>query len=145
LGASPTPMAFTEVYTALSTGAVDGQDNPLPTVVDAKFYEVTEQIVLTSHLVDLNYIAFSNALWDDLTPEQQATVQAAADAAAEAGRQKQLELEDSLVAFLKESGLEIYEPDLAAFRGQVQAMYLDSEFAETWPEGVLEKINALGN
>ena len=40
LGASPTPFAFTEVYTALSTGAVDGQDNPLPTVVDAKFYEV---------------------------------------------------------------------------------------------------------
>ena len=61
LGASPTPMAFTEVYTALSTGAVDGQDNPLPTVVDAKFYEVTKQIALTSHLVDLNYIAFSKS------------------------------------------------------------------------------------
>ena len=57
LGAAPTPMAFSEVYTALSTGAVDGQDNPLPTVVDAKFYEVTNQIILTSHLVDLNYIA----------------------------------------------------------------------------------------
>ena len=54
LGAAPTPMAFTEVYTALSTGAVDGQDNPLPTVVDAKFYEVTKQIALTSYLVDLN-------------------------------------------------------------------------------------------
>ena len=54
LGASPTPLAFNEVYAALSTGAVDGQDNPLPTVVD----EVTKQISLTSHLVDLNYIAF---------------------------------------------------------------------------------------
>ena len=53
LGANPTPMAFTEVYTALQTGSVDGQDNPLPTVVDAKFYEVTKQIALTSHLVDL--------------------------------------------------------------------------------------------
>jgi hypothetical protein len=39
----------------------------------------------------------------------------------------------------------IYEPDLAAFRNQVQSMYLDSEFAATWPEGVLDKINALGN
>ena len=57
LGASPTPLAFNEVYTALQTGAVDGQDNPLPTVVDKKFYEVTKQIILTSHLVDLNYIA----------------------------------------------------------------------------------------
>ena len=78
LGANPTPMAFTEVYTALQTGSVDGQDNPLPTVVDAKFYEVTNQIALTSHLVDLNYVAFSKAVWDGLTADQQATVQAAA-------------------------------------------------------------------
>ncbi|PSL21372.1 TRAP transporter substrate-binding protein DctP [Shimia abyssi] len=145
LGAAPTPMSFSEVYTGLSTGSVDGQDNPLPTVVDKKFYEVTKQIVLTSHLVDLNYIAIGKGVWDDMSAEQQATVQKAADAAAEAGRQKQLGLEAELVSFLKEQGLEIYEPDVAAFRAQVQSMYLESEFAETWPEGVLEQINALGN
>lgn len=44
-----------------------------------------------------------------------------------------------------EQGMEIYEPDIAAFREQVQSMYLESEFATTWPEGVLEQINALGN
>jgi TRAP-type C4-dicarboxylate transport system substrate-binding protein len=145
LGASPTPMAFTEVYTALQTGAVDGQDNPLPTVVDAKFYEVTSQIVLTSHLVDLNYLAISKAVWDEMTPEQQAIVQAAADDAAEYGRQNQLAKEDELVAFLEEQGLTIYEPDLDAFREHVQTMYLESEYAETWPEGLLEKINALAD
>lgn len=145
LGANPTPMAFTEVYTALQTGSVDGQDNPLPTVVDAKFYEVTCQIALTSHLVDLNYVAFSKAVWDSLTPEQQATVQEAADAAAESGRQKQLAKEEELVAFLRENGLEIYEPDLAAFRSHVQQQYVGSEFAEAWPDGVLDQINALGN
>ncbi len=144
LGAAPTPLAFAEVYTALSTGAVDGQDNPLPTTVDRKFYEVTKQIVLTSHLVDLNYIAISKATWDGLTAEQQATVQKAADAAAESGRQKQLKLEEELVSYLKEQGLDIYEPDVAAFRDHAQKMYLESEFAKTWPEGVLEKINALG-
>ncbi len=145
LGANPTPMAFTEVYTALQTGSVDGQDNPLPTVVDAKFYEVTCQIALTSHLVDLNYVAFSKSVWDGLTAEQQETVQAAADAAAEAGRQAQLEKEASLQSFLEENGLTIYEPDLAAFREHVQAQYVGSEFAASWPEGVLDKINALGN
>ncbi|MFZ7093123.1 TRAP transporter substrate-binding protein DctP [Primorskyibacter sp. 2E233] len=145
LGANPTPMSFTEVYTALSTGSVDGQDNPLPTVVDAKFYEVTNQIVLTSHLVDLNYVAFSKAVWDEMTPEQQEAVQAAADAAAESGRQAQLKKEADLVAFLEDKGLSIYEPDLAAFRNHVQQQYVGSEFAASWPEGVLEKINALGN
>lgn len=145
LGASPTPMAFGEVYTALSTGAVDGQDNPLPTVVDAKFYEVTNQIVLTSHLVDLNYIAISAEVFNNMTAEQQAAVQAAADEAAEVGRQAQLQKEVDLVAFLQEQGMEIYEPDVAAFRDAVQSAYLSSEFAATWPEGVLDQINALGN
>lgn len=145
LGASPTPMAFTEVYTALSTGAVDGQDNPLPTVVDAKFYEVTNQIALTSHLVDLNYIAFSLETWNSLTPEQQITVQRAADAAASVGRLRQLDLENSLADRIRSEGVEIYTPDLEAFRTHVQAQYVGSEFAESWPEGVLERINALGN
>ena len=145
LGASPTPMAFTEVYTALATGAVDGQDNPLPTVVDAKFYEVTNQIALTSHLVDLNYIAFSLETWNSLTPDQQLTVQRAADAAAAVGRLRQLDKENSLADFIRSQGVEIYTPDLEAFRTHVQAEYVDSEFAEAWPEGVLEQINALGN
>ncbi|SFQ06143.1 TRAP transporter substrate-binding protein DctP [Tranquillimonas alkanivorans] len=145
LGANPTPMAFTEVYTALHTGAVDGQDNPLPTVVDAKFYEVTNQIALTSHLVDWNFIAMSKEVFDGLTPEQQQTVQEAAVAAADSGRQAQLAKEEELRSFLEEQGLAIYEPDLDAFRSHVQEMYLDSEFAEAWPEGVLEQINALGN
>ena len=145
LGANPTPMAFTEIYTALQTSSVDGQDNPLPTVVDAKFYEVTNQIVLTSHLVDLNYIAFSKEVWDSLTPDQQATVQEAADAAAESARQRQLVLESELVSFLTEQGLDVYEPDLNAFRTHVQSQYAGSELAQSWPEGVLDRINALGN
>jgi TRAP-type C4-dicarboxylate transport system substrate-binding protein len=145
LGASPTPLAFSEVYTALSTGAVDGQDNPLPTVVDKKFYEVTCQIALTSHLVDLNYIAFSKETWDSLTAEQQMTVQKAADAAAAWGRLKQLDKENNLADFIRSQGVEIYTPDLAAFRETVQAAYAGSEVAASWPEGVLDRINALGN
>lgn len=143
LGASPTPMAFAEVYTGLQTGAIDGQDNPLPTLVDKKFYEVTKQVILTSHLVDLNYIAISKSLWDDMTPEQQEIIQTAADEAAEFGRNNQLGLEESLVSFVEEQGLKVYEPDVAAFRERVQGMYLESDYANSWPEGLLEKINSL--
>lgn len=145
LGANPTPMAFTEVYTALQTGAVDGQDNPLPTVVDAKFYEVTKQIALTSHLVDWNFIAISAEVYNGMTAEQQAAVTAAAVAAADSGRAAQLAKEEELVAFLEEKGLEIYEPDVAAFRTAVQSAYLTSDFAASWPEGVLDAVNALGD
>ena len=145
LGASATPLAFSEVYTALSTGAVDGQDNPLPTVVDKKLYEVTSQIALTSHLVDLNYIAFSKEVWDGLSADQQMTVQRAADAAAAYGRLKQLDKENNLADFIRSQGVEIYTPDLEAFRTHVQAQYVGSEVAASWPDGVLDRINALGN
>ena len=145
LGASPTPLAFSEVYTSLSSGAIDGQDNPLPTVVDQKFYEVTKQISLTSHLVDLNYIAFSKETWDGLTADQQLTVQRAADAAAAYGRLKQLDKENNLADFIRSQGVEIYTPDLEAFRTHVQAQYVGSEAAASWPKGVLERINELGN
>jgi tripartite ATP-independent transporter DctP family solute receptor len=143
LGASPVPVAFGELYTALQTGAVDGQDNPLPTVIDSKFYEVTNQIVLTSHLVDLNYLTIAKAVWDAMTPEQQAAVQAAADAAAEHARQLQLKKEEEAVAFLTEKGLKVYEPDVEAFRTKVQADYLASDYAKDWPAGMLDRINEL--
>lgn len=145
LGANPTPMAFSEVYPALQTGAVDGQDNPLPTVVDSKFYEVTNQIALTSHLVDWNFIAVSAELFDSLPAEQQEALTSAAVEAAKSGREAQLALEEEQVSFLREQGMEIYEPDVAAFREAVQSAYLESDYSSAWPEGVLEAINALGN
>src|SRR3546814_1625599 len=58
-GANPTPMAYAEVYTGLQTGAIDGQDNPLPNVENMKFYEVMSQIVLTSHLVGFDLLTVS--------------------------------------------------------------------------------------
>jgi tripartite ATP-independent transporter DctP family solute receptor len=143
LGANPLPLAFTEIYTALQTGAVDGQDNPLPTNRDSKFYEVTKQIVLTSHLVDQNYVAFSKRTWDRLTPAQRDIVQKASDDASELGRQRQLKLEAELEAFFKERGLKVYAPDVDAFRAHVQKAYLESKFAKDWPAGMVDKVNAI--
>jgi len=143
LGANPTPMAFTEVYTGLQSGAIDGQDNPLPTNKDAKFYEVTKQIVLTSHLVDLNYLAISKKVFDKFSPDQQKLLQKAADDACEWGRQRQLKLEAELEQFFKDKGLKVYAPDLNAFRSHVQAQYLNSKFSKAWPAGLVDQINKL--
>jgi tripartite ATP-independent transporter DctP family solute receptor len=143
LGASPTPMAFNEVYLGLKTGAVDGQDNPLPTDQKAKFYEVTEQIVLTGHLVDQVFFSIAGSTWDKLTDEQKEKVEAAAEVAAKWNTEKRLEDEANLIAFFKEQGLTITEPDVDAFRQQVQQAYLESEFSKDWPEGLLDRINAV--
>jgi tripartite ATP-independent transporter DctP family solute receptor len=143
LGANPTPMAYTEVYTGLQTGAIDGQDNPLPNDKNMKFYEVTSQIVLTSHLVGYDLLAISNEAWEAMLPEQQAEIQAAADEIIAWSTAQHLEQESELVEFFKQEGLDVYTPDVDAFRQHAQQMYLESEFAADWPEGMLDRINAM--
>jgi TRAP-type transport system periplasmic protein len=143
LGANPTPMAYAEVYTGLQTGAIDGQDNPLPNVENMKFYEVMDQIVLTSHLVGYDLLVVSKGAWDGMTADQQAAFQAAATAAIDMSQQAHLEREAALVDQFKAAGLNIYEPDVAAFRAHAQEMYLSSDLAKDWPAGIIDAINAL--
>ena len=141
LGATATPLAFGEVYLALKTGTIDGQDNPLPTVRAAKFYEVTKQIVMTSHLVDGIFIAISNKAWNGLSAAQKQKVKAAAQAAAAFNDENRLKEEAQLVDFFKQQGLQVTAPDIDAFRKAVQAAYQGSEYAKVWPQGLLERIN----
>lgn len=143
LGANPTPMAFAEVYTGLQTGAIDGQDNPLPNDKVMKFYEVTSQIVLTSHLIAFDHLSVSSKVWNAMTPQQQEKFQAAADKAIAWSTKMHLDQEAELVEFFRGQGLEVYKPDFEAFQKYAQKIYLESDFAKNWPAGVLERINAM--
>jgi tripartite ATP-independent transporter DctP family solute receptor len=143
LGANPTPMAFTEVYTGLQTGAIDAQDNPLPANKSMKFYEVTDQIVLTGHLIATNQFVISTSKWNSLTPGQQAKVEECAQNFEARLDEVTLKQEAELVDFFKEQGLKVYEPDREAFRNHVLEQYQASKFSADWPEGLLDKINAL--
>jgi tripartite ATP-independent transporter DctP family solute receptor len=143
LGATPTPLAFGEIYLGLKTGTIDGQDNPLPTVKSAKFYEVTKEIVMTSHLVDGLFISISNKAWNAMSAQQKAKVKAAAIAAAKYNDENRIKDESQMVDFFKSQGLVIITPDVAAFRSSVQAAYKKSDISQTWPKGMLERINAV--
>ena len=143
IGANPTPMAYAETYTGLQTGAIDGQDNPLPNVQNMKFNEVMSQIALTSHLVGYDLLTISLDSWNALSPEQQERVQAAADEAIAWSTEQHVNQEAELAEFFKQQGLNVYTPDLDAFRTHAQEMYLSSSLAESWPEGMVERINGL--
>ncbi len=143
LGATPTPLAFGEVYLGLKTGTVDGQDNPLPSVRAAKFYEVTKQIVLTSHLTDGIFIALSNKSFNALNFAQKRKVADAAKAAIAFNNDNRIKEEAQLVDFFKKEGLQVSTPDVEAFRKTVQAAYQNSEYAKVWPKGLVERINAV--
>jgi TRAP-type C4-dicarboxylate transport system substrate-binding protein len=143
LGANPVPVAYAEVYTALQTGTIDGQDNPLPNVENMKFYEVMSQIVLTSHLIGFDLWTISKTAWDAMTPEQQAQVQAASDKVIAWSTEQHLARENSLAEQFEGAGLKLYEPDISAFRTFAQEKYLNSELAKSWEPGILEQIGAL--
>lgn len=143
LGANPTPVAFAELYTALQSGTVDGQDNPLPTSRTMRFHEVTTQFVLTSHLVAYDLLTISSRVWDGLTPAQRQAVQAAADKAIEESTRRHLAQEDEMVAFFRAQGLEVYAPNVDAFRAEAQRRYLASAQSQSWPQGILERIAAV--
>lgn len=143
VGANPTPMAYAEVYTGLQTGAIDGQDNPLPNVQNMKFYEVMSQIVLTSHLVGFDLLTVNLKTWQSMSPAKQKAFQAAADKAIAWSANEHLKREAELADGFRKGGLDVYAPDVKAFRDYAQKVYLASDEAKEWPKGMLEKINAL--
>jgi len=143
LGANPTPMAYAETYTGLQTGAIDGQDNPLPNVQNMKFYEVMSQIVLTSHPVGYDLLTINLKTWNGMGAAKQKAFQAAADKAISWSAAEHLKREAELADGFRKQGLEVYAPDVAAFRAHAQKVYLASDEARAWPKGMLEKINAL--
>src|SRR6185369_8786244 len=143
IGANPTPMAYAETYTGLQTGAIDGQDNPLPNVQNMKFYEVMSQIVLTSHLVGFDLLAVNMKTWSAMNAAKQKSFQAAADKAIAWSTAEHLKKEAELAEGFKKQGLDVYTPDVSAFRSYAQKVYLASDEAKAWPPGLIDKINAM--
>jgi len=142
IGVNPTPVAFAEVYTALQTGAIDGQDNPLLLSKLMKFDEVTTQFVLTGHVVGYDLLTISSKAWSALKPDQQARLRSAAEKAIGEYTVSFEGKEKDVVAALKAEGKKVYTPDVAAFRSYAQKRYLD-KYGRDWPPGALDKINAL--
>jgi TRAP-type transport system periplasmic protein len=143
IGANPTPMAYAETYTGLQTGAIDGQDNPLPNVQNMKFFEVMGQVVLTSHLVAFDVMTMNLKAWNAMGVAKQKSFQAALDKAVAGSTAEHLKREAELADSFRKLGLEVYVPDTAAFRAHAQRMYLASDEAKAWPKGMIEKVNAM--
>lgn len=142
IGANPVPVAYAEVYTALQTGAIDGQDNPLVASKLMKFYEVTTQFVMTGHVIGYDVMSISAKIWDAMAPAQQAAFQVAAEKAIDDYVVKFSAQEKDVLEFFKADGKKVYTPDLNAFRTYAQKKYVD-KYGHDWPKGALERINAL--
>jgi TRAP-type C4-dicarboxylate transport system substrate-binding protein len=101
------------------------------------------QIVLTSHLVGFDLLTVNMKTWSGMNAAKQKSFQAAADKAIAWSTGEHLKREAALAEDFKKQGLDVYTPDVNAFRAYAQKVYLASDEAKAWPPGLLEKINAL--
>jgi len=142
LGANATPLSFEEIYLALQTGTIDGLENPLSDILSSKFYEVAKQIVLTDHMVSNTFFTMAGPFWDSLSPEEKAAIEKAEDEAKAFNDAGVLGTEKEAVAMLESNGVTVTTPDVAAFRAKVLDAFETSDFAKSWPAGMLDRIKA---
>ena len=143
MGANPTPLAFSELYMALQTGTVDGQENPLPTDRSAKFYEVTKSISLTNHLVDSVWPCINEAKWQSLSDHQKEVVMKGIEAGRKVCDEKNLSTEAEIIDFFKGQGLSVYEADTKAFADAVLPAYLNNKnITGKWDMDLYNKVQA---
>ena len=140
LGVSPTPMAMPEVYLALKTGSIDGQENPLTIMNAAKMYEVTKQVVLTSHMIQPVFYAFAKPVWDKLDADQKKALQAAAVTAAKWNSDARLADEKQVAERIKGQGLAVDAVDLKPFRDNADKVYAASELSKAWNKALLQQV-----
>jgi tripartite ATP-independent transporter DctP family solute receptor len=143
IGVTPTPMNMPEVYLALQTGTIDGQENP-PTIANAaKFFEVSKQLVVTSHLVQPVFYAIAKPYFDKLTPDQRQKLTAAAVKAARWNDEQRLNDEKTIIDGLAARGVTVTRPDLAAFRANAEKVYGGADAAKAWDRKMLEEVMAV--
>jgi len=107
LGCNPTPMAFSELYTALQQGAVDGQDNGVVLTYTSKLYEVQKYYTFTGHLYAANAMVFSEAFYQSLPQDLQQVLQDGSKYAMENQRRLNTEMEDQLIKTMEDDGLQV--------------------------------------
>ncbi|CAN7252955.1 MULTISPECIES: TRAP transporter substrate-binding protein [unclassified Variovorax] len=109
LGSNAVPMAFTEVYSALETKTVDGQENPFTNIENMKFYEVQKYLTLTKHAYSPTLVLFSRKIWDTLSPQEQTTLRECALQGRDEQRRANRAMEARSVDNLKAKGMAVNE------------------------------------
>jgi tripartite ATP-independent transporter DctP family solute receptor len=138
-GARPTPLNFGELYLALSQGAVDGQENPLPTIQSGKFFEVQKYLVLTGHIITPRLIVVNEAAWQGLNAKERQSLKSAVEAHGQTQDNEILEQESKLADTFKTAGMTVIQPDIESFRKPVLAT-VPAKFESKWGKGLWERI-----
>lgn len=143
VGANATPIAFAEVYLALQQGTVDGQENPLPTIMAKKFYEVQSHIMLTGHITESLLSIVGSHVWAKLNDSEKKifdeTLRTAAGRATDKIRESELKLADEF----RKLGKTVVSPDREAFRKAAVPLHNDAASGAGWSQAEYDALQAL--
>jgi len=143
VGANATPIAFAEVYLALQQGTVDGQENPLPTIMAKKFYEVQSHIILTGHITESLVTVVGSRVWSKLTPDEQKIFGDVLKEAASHATDAIAASEKTLAAEFRKLGKTVVEPDREAFRKAAIPLHNDASAGAGWTPAQYDELQAL--
>lgn len=137
LGAVPVPVNWSEVPTALATGVVSGQENPVNVVLDHKIYEVQSHMMMTGHIQSAQVVVINEEAWESFSDEQRSAISKAADTVREKASQMVLDKESGELQALKDAGMIVIGPeeglDVAAFRASVGKL-VEENFGEEYKD-----------
>lgn len=143
LEATPTPMSLGEVYLSLQTGVAEGQENPLPTINNNKFFEVQKFLNLTGHVIVPIMIMMNKKAWDPMSDADKAAFKAGFLAGAKVNDDLTRADEARLVGFFKEKGMTVVNSDRNSFRQRMTAVYELGVKDFGWGAGTLDSLQAL--
>jgi tripartite ATP-independent transporter DctP family solute receptor len=139
IGVQPTPMAFSELFTSLQQGVVDGQENPIPVILSSKFSQVQKHLSLTGHVYSPSLLLMSPKLWNSLSEADKTNFREAARAGSAAQRKKVNDDENAGIAQLKSEGMEVVtNVDGQAFRNAMTPVW--SEFSKKYGVENIKRI-----
>ncbi|KAA2236649.1 sialic acid TRAP transporter substrate-binding protein SiaP [Salinarimonas soli] len=141
VGANPTPIAFAEVYLALSQGVADAQENPLPTIQAKKFHEVQKNIVLTGHITDALLTIVSGGTLKRMSADEQKTLAEVLKAAADKATDEIVKSEKELVDWFKAQGKNVVAIDRKPFREATVKLHMGKD--ATWDQKTYDRLQAL--
>ncbi len=143
VGANATPIAFAEVYLALQQGTVDGQENPLPTIMAKKFYEVQSHIMLTGHITESLVSVVGNHVWGRLSAAEKDIFGEVLMQAASRASDQIREQEQKLADEFRKLGKTVIAPDRAAFRAAALPLHNDAASGAGWTKAEYDALQGL--
>ena len=145
LGATPTPMAMSDIYTALQQGTIDGAENPLPVILNGAYQEVAKNLVLDAHTYDMTCWIMGADFFNTLTAEQQKILMECGDEAGVFNSEQIEKADEEALLALKSAGVKVSGLTPEDFKEAGERFYEDPEIKAMWSEGLIDEIKAIIN